>query len=198
MEHIGDSDFLVETGFSGYGPSHLWEWERFEQSEAGPNPLPQIYLYKLHGSINWKRDEGRNLFSVEQTENVDPNRMDVIFGRNFKLEAGDPYLFYAYQFRRFTLDAKLIVVIGYGFADSHINKILAQALNKEELRRLLVVANCDSEEKCKDKETHISKYLDIPRAQVKVELGTAKSFFEDKNRGPTLIDEIPQPKESPF
>src|SRR2546430_3328291 len=31
----------------------------------------------------------RSLFSVRQIETVDPDKMEVIFGRDFKLEAGD-------------------------------------------------------------------------------------------------------------
>ena len=85
------------------------------------------------------RDEAKNLYCVKQIETVDSDQMEVIFGRDFKLEAADPYLFYAYQFRRFSLRAKLIVVIGYGFADMHINKMLTQALRGDESLRLLLV-----------------------------------------------------------
>jgi hypothetical protein len=41
-----------------------------------------------------------------------------------KLEAADPYIFYAYEFRRFCILSKLIVIIGYSFSDLHINKML--------------------------------------------------------------------------
>lgn len=198
MERIGGPEFHVETGFSDSGPNHHWDWERFEQSESGPNPLPQVYLYKLHGSINWKRDEGRNLFSVEQTENVEADRMDVIFGRDFKLEAADPYLFYAYQFRRFTLDARLVVILGYGFADDHINKMLTQALKREEARKLFVVANCSSDDECRDKQTDVARLLDVRQEQVLVRQGTAKSFLEAGDAGRVLVDCVPQSGDAPF
>ena len=198
MERIGDSEFRVETGFAGYGPSHHWDWERFEQSESGPNSLPPVYLYKLHGSINWKRDDGNNLFSVEQTENVESDRMDVIFGRDFKLDAADPYLFYAYQFRRFTLDARLIAIIGYSFADDHINKMLAQALKRDEPRRLLIVTRCCSEDECNAKREEVARLLDVDRDKVMVEKGTAKSFLQEKDLAASLVDKIPEPKDSPF
>jgi SIR2-like protein len=197
MERIGGTEFRVEAGFADTGPSHLWDWERFEPLESGPNPLPQVYLYKLHGSINWKRDEGRNLFSVEQTENVDAARMEVIFGRDFKLEAADPYLFYAYQFRRFTLDARLVVIIGYGFADDHINKMLTQALKKEDTRQILVVSHCSAQEQCAEKQSAVAGLLGIKEDQVRVRQGTAKSFFEADDSGKVLVESIPQTK-GPF
>lgn len=198
MERIGSPEFQVEAGFADKGPSHHWDWERFEQSESGPNLLPQVYLYKLHGSINWKRDEGRDLFSVEQTENVEADRMDVIFGRDFKLEAADPYLFYAYQFRRFTLDARLVVIIGYGFADDHINKILTQALKREETRQIYMVANCSSDDECKKKQSEVAKVLGARLEQVLVKHGAAKSFLGSDDLGKALVESVPPAKDAPF
>lgn len=198
VEQIRRQEFRVETGFADYGPNHHWDWERFELSEGGPALLPQVYLYKLHGSINWKRDEGKNLFSVAQTENVESDRMNVIFGRDFKLDAADPYLFYAYQFRRFTLDSRLIVVIGYSFSDYHINKILTQALKRDEPRKLLLVSRCETDEECYKETTKVEKALDVDREKVIVKLGTAKSFLQQDGLAKELIDEIPEPKDSPF
>src|ERR1700730_4893949 len=106
--------------------------------ENGNNTAPQLVQYKLHGSINWKRNPTtKELFSVEQIESVDADKMEVIFGREFKLEAADPYLFYAYKFRDLTLLATLIVSLGYGFGDGHINKMLTQSLRSDAERRLL-------------------------------------------------------------
>lgn len=198
VERIGGPDFRVETGFADFGPSHHWDWERFEQTESGPASLPPLYLYKLHGSINWKRDEGKNLFSVEQTENVESDRMDVIFGRDFKLEAADPYLFYAYQFRRFTLDSRLIVIVGYSFADDHINKMLTQALSRDDPKRLLVVTRCKTEEECVAKANKIVELLDVRTDQVIVKKGTAREFFQTDGLAKTLIAKIPESEHSPF
>lgn len=155
VERLDSVEFRVETGFSGVGTRHAWDWERFEDHEAG-RPPPQVYLYKLHGSINWKRDsQSRELFSMEQTEGIEPEDMEIIFGRDFKLEAADPYLFYAYEFRRFTLGTRLIVSIGYGFGDGHINKMLGQALKSDDERRLFVIARCFDVEAIQKMQTKI-------------------------------------------
>jgi len=198
MERLSSLQFRVETGFAGFGPSHLWEWERFEQTDASPDTLPQVFLYKLHGSINWKRDEGKNLFSVEQIEVVDSDAMDVIFGRDFKLEAADPYLFYAYQFRRATLQSRLIVVIGYGFADSHINKMLTQALRTDEVRRVLIVSKCADDGEADTRKAEIAEVLEVASDKLIVEKGTASSFLRQDGLGRKLVELIPQPKDSPF
>jgi hypothetical protein len=90
VERLDKPQFRVEAGFGGHGTNHVWDWERFEHSDTGSNVLPQVFLYKIHGSIDWKRDAAQNLYRVEQIERVEPDRMEIISGRDFKLEAADP------------------------------------------------------------------------------------------------------------
>lgn len=194
-----DRDVRVETGFAGSGSKYVWDWERFE--DTSPSPLAQVILYKLHGSINWKRDETtKQLFSVEQVENVDPDHMEVIFGRDFKLDAADPYLFYAYEFRRYTLRAKLIVVLGYGFGDAHINKMLTQGIRSDHNCHVLVVSKCLDGYKEKRAE-EIGKLLDLGStegSQVTVRPGTAKEFLESAELATQLMAEIRAENDLPF
>jgi hypothetical protein len=199
VEGLNQTDFHVETGFPDYGPAHCWDWERFEDSN---NVLPQIYLYKLHGSINWKRhSETKKLFSVRQIETVDADKMEVIFGRDFKLEAGDPYLFFLYQFRELTLGAKLIAAIGYGFGDGHINKMLAQSLRSDSQRRLLVVQRCVDADMANRKKVEVATLLELGedlRNQVVIMQGTAKEFLETQELSKVLADHLPTSGHTPF
>ena len=197
VERLSSNDFHVETGFGGVGPRFKWDWERFEDSDSGPPP-PQVLLYKLHGSINWKRDAAKNLFSLEQTEGIQPEHMEVIFGRDFKLEAADPYLFYIYEFRKFSLLAKLIVSVGYGFGDSHINKILSQALADDSTRKLLVISNCENDASQKRKLEEVKDRLRVQDSQVIVQQGTAKAFLENAELHKALLELVPPPAGSPF
>ncbi|HEY6261578.1 MAG TPA: SIR2 family protein [Nitrospiraceae bacterium] len=197
VERLNSADFRVETGFAAIGSKFIWDWERFEDSESGPPP-PQVYLYKLHGSINWKRDDAKNLYSLEQTEGIPPEEMEVIFGRDFKLEAADPYLFYTYEFRKFSLLARLIVSIGYGFGDSHINKILSQALAGDANRRLLVISRCnDDPEKQRKHKDAIGK-LGAKPDQIVFNPKAAKKFLETTDLDRELLKLIPAPMDSAF
>lgn len=191
--------FRVETGFADYGPDNPWDFERFADLESSNDPPPQIFLYKLHGSINWKRDRAtKNLFAVEQIESVDEDEMEVIFGRDFKLDAADPYLFFAYEFRNFTLSARLVVAIGYGFGDLHINKMLSQSLRSDSERRLLVVQDC-IEQDISEKKLEIANRLELSKAeQVQVEPGSARQFLESPELAKKLIGLIPATKGAEF
>lgn len=134
-ELSGLSTVTIERGFDD---EKKWDWRRFEH-ERGDGP-PAIYLYKLHGSIDWIRDINDNLTYRDAVSQIDPEELAIIFGTPAKLQAVDPFLFFAYELRKWTLEeARLIVTIGYGFADDHINGILRQSLKVNPSRKLLVV-----------------------------------------------------------
>jgi len=193
-----DSDrFRVEAGFGGHGTDHIWDWERFEPGEASAMPPPQVYLYKIHGSIDWKRDASQNLYRVEQVERVEPDNMEIIFGRDFKLEAADPYLFYAYEFRRYCLLSRLIVTVGYSFGDLHINKMVAQALRADTERRLMLVTRCEKKHLNK-KRAEVAKLLSVSPNQIAPQAGSAKAFLENNDLTRVILDHVPKPKNPPF
>jgi len=197
LERLHSEEFRVETGFGGFGSKFVWDWQRFEEGGSGPEP-PEIYLYKLHGSIDWKRDPiTKQLYRVEQTAGIDAKSMELIFGRSFKLETGDPYLFYLYAFRQASLDARLLIAVGYAFGDSHINNILAQSLHKDEAQRLLVVEKCDKAE-TDGRQTKVAKALDIRKEQVVVKFEGAKAFLETDRLDKELLGMIPKSPDAPF
>jgi hypothetical protein len=128
----------LEMGFDRATES--WDFRRFEIRDE---EAAHIYLYKLHGSITWYRDklEG-NILKLAVTPHAEP---DLIFGTDYKMQYIDPYLFYAYELRRYSLEAKIILAIGYSFRDEHINGIITQALRHDRSRVLLAVSPNASE-----------------------------------------------------
>ena len=86
---------------------------------------PFLYLHKLHESIDWERDpQSENIIESDKT----PDIPDLIFGTDYKMQYIDPYLFHAYELRKYSLESSIILTIGYSFRDEHINKILERAL----------------------------------------------------------------------
>ena len=148
----------------GFDPkTRTWSWKPFElQVEFEPN----IYLYKLHGSIDWERESDRTtLKEVDST----PKVPDLIFGTDYKMQYIDPYLFYAYEFRKYSLEAKIIITIGYSFRDQHVNGILHQAIRTDRDKKILIVSpNADE----------IKSQLETPHEQYKEIKKGAKSFLE--------------------
>jgi len=129
VEKLISSDEL-ETGFAD---GESWDGTRFTRSNDDEPDAP-VYLYKLHGSIDWERTKTGLIRS--QQHGIKP---EIVFGTDVKMQAVDPYLFYLYEFRKYALLSKIIVIIGYSFNDTHINDLLKQALENDDTRKILIV-----------------------------------------------------------
>ena len=169
--NLREAGFTVETGFN---PSNYkWDASRFERNEADN---VNFYLYKLHGSIDWERDNNDSEDFLYCREDPSENP-DLIFGVNYKLNSGDPYLFYTHELRKYSLEAsnRLIFVVGYSFGDDYINKLLSQAIKRDPRKRIVNVepnATANSQKILKKLSLHHSLNslcsLDV----------TGKEFFE--------------------
>ena len=163
-------NFTIESGFD---EQRKWQWQRFEKNENMP---VNIYFYKMHGSINWKRNQdGFLTFSDEVNQIMEP---DLIFGTNYKLQYTDPYLFYAYEFRKYSLDSILIITIGYSYSDEHINGIIGQALKSQKDKKILV--NLFEQNKKEDEiKNIIAKKLNTNSEQIIIKNQKASEFLKN-------------------
>ncbi len=126
-----------------------------------------IYLYKLHGSINWIEEANENkLFKIKEIQNPSFNNDDnniMIYPTPTKQNSSfaSPYsdLFREFQKKLLQPD-NILVVIGYSFADEHINNIIYQALATIPKFRLIIFSYADIE---KNKELKKIKDFDDPR-----------------------------------
>jgi hypothetical protein len=178
-----NQDCHIELGFD---ENRKWQWQRFEKNENIP---VNIYLYKMHGSINWKRKDGFLTYSDEVSQIEEP---DLIFGTNYKLQYVDPYLFFAYEFRKYSLEARLMITIGYGYSDEHINGIIGQALrHKEDMRVIANIYNDENDNK--NIEENILKKVGANNpSQLIVENIKASNFLQLKLNLKEFVKYLPQ------
>jgi len=118
----------------GFTDERKWDYRRYESSDRDVS----YFLYKLHGSLDWKRDSEKRLTFSDFTDSVNPLEMEIIFGTQNKLQSYDPFMFYFYAFREACINAELIVTSGYGFYDAHINENIKNALRLNPNKHLLV------------------------------------------------------------
>lgn len=104
--------------------------EKFEPVEN------MVYLYKIHGSVNWIEDSSNanSFFNIKEVtfpkrdkdlENV------LIFPTPTKQNKslGSPYVELFREFQKKLLEPHTILfVIGYSFSDEHVNNVIYQAL----------------------------------------------------------------------
>ena len=166
---IGEN--LVETGF---GDGSEWHYSNFDL-ESNPK---DFYLYKLHGSINWYIDDDTR--KVNKNDNIQTRNPQLIFGIEHKLHSIDPYFYYSSEFRKATLDCKLILSIGYSFEDNYINGILSQAIKSKDNVTLLSVQPLSKSIETELKSKIRNKLELDTDTQIVIENDCAETFFENK------------------
>jgi len=152
---LDDSGIPYFDGFLGT-VSRVFRPEVFEQDiylPPGPDErritrLPDImYLYKLHGSINWRASSsgaGLGADVVVQTNRLSQESEDLALIYPTPHKEGD-VLGYPYSelFRDFSVivgaPETALLVVGYGFSDEHINRFIFQALAAVPTFQLFVV-----------------------------------------------------------
>lgn len=158
----------------GFASDRTWNYELLDD---GSNESKQLYLYKLHGSIDWLRmPDSRKLTFSDSTAKITPEQGELIFGTTYKLQYVDPYLFLAYQFRRRSLDARLLIAVGYGFGDEHINAIVGQALNSDPSKKLVAVTKLRSDVSGKIVQAEHDKFRDFALNQLKLQATQASQI----------------------
>lgn len=179
FEETKPHDFNLELGFD---ESMVWNYLRFEDN---PQEDVGIYLYKLHGSATWLREEKTNILKMAEHP---PKNPDLIFGTYAKLQSIDPYLFYVYELRKYSLESKLIVVIGYSYGDSYVNNLLKQALEHDKSRKLISVATDEADNR---KDAISRKLLLDDSSQIEFIPSNAKDFLETTLTLGTLSKYVP-------
>ncbi|MDQ3884931.1 MAG: SIR2 family protein [Thermoproteota archaeon] len=106
--------------------------------------ITNVCLYKLHGSLNWKKHEsGRIEATIEETPISDPNYVeDMLIYPTLSPKGGqefEPYKTIREKFKKFMDKVGICIVIGFSFRDEHINSIFSDFL-KFGKRTLIVVS----------------------------------------------------------
>lgn len=173
----------------GFGTNHIWNWENLDVES---NIEEQIKLYKLHGSMDWKK---LNTGEIKESDKITPDETAIIFGTAYKLQYVDPFLYLVNVFRKKTLDknTKAIFCIGYSFNDEHINGIIEQALNKDTMKKVFSIAPINDE---KSERIRISKINTCLSGKIQFINSTAKEWLESLDCD--SIEELIGQNEEPF
>ncbi|MCK9454841.1 SIR2 family protein [Sulfurimonas sp.] len=118
-----------------------------EKYEALDN---MIYLYKLHGSINWIEKEGNSLFNIQEINikhtDKKPSESVLIYPNPLKQSKSltSPYTDIIREFqKKLLLQNSVLFVIGYSFSDDHLNNIIYQALSSNSSISIVIFGNYD-------------------------------------------------------
>lgn len=131
------------NGFSGglrrfFNPAlfnYTWS-KRMDTSIDKYEPIENlVYLYKIHGSINWRESTPLpgNYFEIEEFPSSDltSDKTCLIYPTPTKQDKslGAPYVDLFREFQNKLLEPhSVLFIIGYGFNDRHVNDIIYRAL----------------------------------------------------------------------
>ncbi len=89
----------------GFNEDRISDYRRYDFQK---DDAADFYLYKIHGSLHWCRDGESRLAFVDGVQTIDPQKMEIIFGVQNKLQSYDPFNFYFYTFWEANFTAELI------------------------------------------------------------------------------------------
>ncbi|PZX53992.1 SIR2 family protein [Algoriphagus chordae] len=141
-----ESGFIVIDGFSFTQPRRFSgryfdldivnrEKTRIKQEESFISKV--IHLYKLHGSLNWFKDDTDRIIQQDN-----PTKPLIIYPANEKYESSfeQPYFEMMSRFQQsLRKENTLLIVIGFGFQDKHIQNVIIEAVEQNPSFQLLIV-----------------------------------------------------------
>lgn len=128
----------VEYGFERVGARHRWNRSRF--TNYAPVPDKQnIVLFKLHGSLSWRR-EGDNIFDYALSLERGPGEFAVIYPTQTKEYPYEEPFKTAYRYLEDYLKrAKIAIVIGYSFRDRGIGYVIREVQDLNKRLKFLII-----------------------------------------------------------
>lgn len=122
-----------------------------------------VYLYKIHGSVNWIEDSSNanSYFNIRELTEIEKNYNGkaMIYPTPFKQNKslGSPYVDLFREFQHKLLEPNSVLfVIGYSFNDEHINDIIYRSLVTNSSLILCIVNQLDETQPiCKVKDNRI-------------------------------------------
>lgn len=119
MTRIQNQDELINPS---WGKDN---WAPADQNHFKVEPGKQPF-FKLHGSSNWRTGDGDNLLVIGDNKNQAIN-LHPVLGWQFE------------QFKaRIGVQNARLLIIGYGFKDEHINKVIVEAVENSGLKLFVI------------------------------------------------------------
>lgn len=179
-----EAGFVIIDGFSFTQPrkfsGRYFDYDivnrdktRVKQEESFVSKV--FHLYKLHGSINWERDTDDGIIQKEDT-----NSPLIIYPASDKYESSyeQPYFEMMSRFQQaLRQDQVLLVVLGFGFQDKHIQNVIIEAVQQNPSFQL-VILNYNGNDSIEP--TYIDPFFEnVPKMKVKRKVTIIFDKFKD-------------------
>lgn len=181
-----ESGFVVIDGFSFTQPrkfSGIYfdldivnrEKTRIKQEESFISKV--FHFYKLHGSLNWFKDAAGNIMQEDK-----PKKPLIIYPASEKYESSyeQPYFEMMSRFQQaLRKENTLLIVIGFGFQDKHIQNVIIEAVEQNPSFQLLILNYSGKDDGGIDTSMLKPFFVNEEKKQVKRNVNIVFSKFSD-------------------
>lgn len=144
-EYCAHEEIPLVDGFELDSRRRLWEWDPSIMGALSPVGGeksdgilgPTLLLYKLHGSLNWRKTiEGR----IEQVRPEEPIGIGgedaytenvLVYPGGKNQPTSEPFRWLYESFTRRIRNAHACVVVGFSFRDEYLNTVFSEFLEKD-------------------------------------------------------------------
>lgn len=173
---IDGFSFTSPRTFSGrYFDYDIVQRERTRLKDEESFVSKVFHLYKMHGSLTWERTEQDRVQQVDSTESP-----LIVYPASDKYESSyeQPYFEMMSRFQQaLRRENTLLIVLGFGFKDKHIQNVILEAVNQNPSFQLVIV-NYNGDGKIDQKE--LKEYFDgnEVKRNVSIVFDTFKNFTD--------------------
>ena len=174
---IDGFSFTFPRTFSGrYFDYDIVQRERTRLKDEESFVSKVFHLYKMHGSLTWEKTEQGIVQQVNSTESP-----LIVYPASDKYESSyeQPYFEMMSRFQQaLRRENTLLIVVGFGFRDKHIQNVILEAVNQNPSFQLVIV-NYNSSNGTIDRE-ELKEYFDgnEVKRNVSIVFDTFKNFTE--------------------
>jgi hypothetical protein len=137
-------DLCIENTFWGdpYEEGYLSDGFGYSsgtvQWKTGTYESSQIRLYKLHGSVNWKRDSHNRLWRSPDHDFTDFKDHVIIYPGSKGEPKGEPFEYLYSQLGLRLKRCEVCIVVGFSFRDEFINNMFLEAIKANSRLKILI------------------------------------------------------------
>lgn len=174
---IDGFSFSFPRAFSGrYFDYDIVQRERTRLKNEESFVSKVFHLYKMHGSLTWQRTKNGTIQQVNSTETP-----LIVYPASDKYESSyeQPYFEMMSRFQQaLRRENTLLIIIGFGFRDKHIQNVILEAVNQNPSFQLVIV-NYNGNETIDREE--LKEYFDDNEVKrnVSIVFDTFKNFTEN-------------------
>ncbi len=148
-EFCSHSEYLCVDGFERRGRAEEFDWKPSEYDEVvrgKPPNQPIVKLFKLHGSLNWRRRHDNSIVKVsteERTRGTKRFKENLVIypAEKFKPEI-EPFNTLHVLFKRIFAESEIAIFVGFKFRDEYLNEIIFNEIISEDTgkKKIIVVS----------------------------------------------------------